>query len=181
MAEKSAQNTSLARTGSTPSAGMTRWSPWDEFSSLRRQMDDFFTRAFGYTPLSQMIPSDLRGGEPDIDVHETPDKVLVFAALPGYSPDQIDVEATTDSIRISGERSALHDDSEGRGRTGRVTSSSRFNVQLMLPEEVDPNKVNARFENGVLRIEMPKTERAQHKGVKVNVQGEQGKPSGQPK
>jgi HSP20 family protein len=173
MADKNAQNTSLARTGNAPSTGMTRWSPWDEFTSLRRQMDDFFTRAFGYTPLSQMIPSELRGSEPDIDIHETQDRVIVFAALPGYSPEQINAEATTDSIMISGERASLHEDNENQGRSRRVTGASRFSISYSLPAEVDPNRVSANFQNGVLRIEMPKTERAQNKGVKINVQSEQ--------
>ncbi len=169
MAQNNPQNTALAR---RKDAGMTRWTPWDEFASLRSQMDDLFTRAFGYTPLSQMIPSELSAMEPDIDIHETEDKVFVHASLPGYTRDQINVEATNDTLTISGERQPLFQNEKAtRHGAGRVTGTARFNATYTLPSEIDPNQITATFRNGVLELQIPKSERARSKTVKVNVQG----------
>ena len=156
MPDKNAQNTALARTGQSQTGGMTRWSPWDEFATLRHQMDDLFTRAFGYTPLSQMIPNDMRGMDSDVDVHETDENVTVYASMPGYAPDQIDVQATGDTLTIHAERQPLHQDEKATARgQGRASGYSRFDATFTLPAEIDPNNIKASFRNGVLQLDMP--------------------------
>ena len=51
MTEQNLQGTTVARRGET---GVARYSPWNEFAEMKRQMDDHFGRAFGYTPLSSL-------------------------------------------------------------------------------------------------------------------------------
>jgi HSP20 family protein len=172
MAEKNAPGASLAHreSGALPA---THWSPWNELAELRRQMDDLFSRAFGYTPLSRMIPA-LSGEtftEPDVDICETDDNILVTAALPGYKPDQINVEATADTLSIKGERPPFSEYEQAvRHRQSRMMEFNSFSVSFSLPAEIDPNKIKANFRDGVLHLEMPKTEQARHKSIKVHVQ-----------
>src|SRR5690348_10909317 len=95
--QKTANGTTLA----TRNEGtVARWNPWSEMTELRQRMDDLFGRAFGYTPLSRLIPAEWPADEPDIDVHEDETKFEVLAALPGYKPDQIQVEATDNSLMV---------------------------------------------------------------------------------
>ncbi len=151
-------------------AGVTRYTPWQEFSELQRRMDDLFNRAFGYTPLSQLIPANGFNFEPQVDLYETDDALQVLASVPGYTPEQIHIEATPDSISIQGERKGLYDADKGvTHRQGGLSEESRFQVQYTLPAEIDPNKIEATYQNGVLKVQMPKTERARTNTVKVPV------------
>ena len=118
--------------------------------------------------------SDMMQNEPDVDIYETDDNVEVYASLPGYTPDQINVECTADSILISGERQPMQPDQNARQhRQGNVTGYNRFSVAYALPNEIDPSKVTANFQNGVLHLELPIAEQAKPKTVKVNVAGGQ--------
>lgn len=167
MVGKKTQNTALAPRAE---AGMTRWTLWNEMTDIRRQMDDLFSRAFGYTPLSQLLPGNGFNFEPPVDIYTTEDKVFVCAALPGFTADAIDVEATPDTIIIQGERKALYD---GEKTTSEQQSGyfgeSQFCIQCTLPAEIDPHKVKSNFHDGILELEMTMTEKEKNKGVKVAV------------
>jgi HSP20 family protein len=169
MAQKNPQNTALTR---REEGGLGPWNPWNQMAELHRQMDELFSRTFGYTPLSRMIPSTSEMWEPDVDIYETGDKVQVFAALPGYAPDQIHVESTSDSIRIWGERKPFQEDEKVIAhRRSWHSGFSRFSCSFSLPTEIDPNSVKATFHNGVLQLEMNKTEQAKTQPVQINVKG----------
>jgi len=168
MNELTTQGTNLARRGET---GVSRWSPWSELNEVRRQMDDLFSRAFGYTPLSHLIPGETGGYEPDVDIFETEDKVMVYCALPGYTPNDINVEATNDTITIRGERKPFTEHEKARHyRKGWVSGFNQFSATYSLPCEMDPKQVKATFRDGILQLELPKTEQARTKAIKVNVQ-----------
>lgn len=167
MYQKTAAGSALARPAE---GGVSHWSPWSELSELRHQMDDLFTRAFGYTPLSRMIPSEPAGFAPDVDIWESNGSVVLTAALPGFTRDQINVETTSDAITIHGERKPLFDNEKAKHfRRSWVSDYCQFNATYSLPTEIAPNKVKASFRDGILRLEMPKTEEAKTKAVKVNI------------
>jgi HSP20 family protein len=168
MADANTQSTGLARRGET---GLTRPSPWNEFAEMRRQMDDLFSRAFGYTPLSRLIPGETGDWEPEVDIYETNDKVIFYASLPGFAPNEINVESTGDTVMISGERGPHPEHEKARHyRHGWTAGFHKFSASYSLPCEIAPNKVKATFRNGVLQLELPKTEQAKNKAIKVNVQ-----------
>ena len=149
---------------------LTLWNPWNEMTDLRRRMDELFSRSFGYTPLSRLIPGDGEDLEPAVDIYETDDNVLAFAAVPGFTLKDLHLEAAPETIMISGERKAFYEDEKAvTHRANGVSGSISFHSLYTLPSEIDPNKVKATFDRGILRLEMPKTERARAKSVKVNV------------
>ncbi|HZT43265.1 MAG TPA: Hsp20/alpha crystallin family protein [Chthonomonadaceae bacterium] len=166
MSEHNNQATIARRTPPAPA----RWSPFEELTEMRRQMDDVFGRMFGYTPLAQLIPTETVVFEPFVDIYETNDKILLFASLPGYAPENINVEATGETITIFGERKPLFENEKAipHKQVGLVNAGS-FRASYTLPIEVDPNKIKATFYHGVLQLELPKTEKARTKTVKVNV------------
>jgi|YelNatPaOPRAMG01_1025707.scaffolds.fasta_scaffold198997_2 HSP20 family protein len=169
MLRRNTHGTALTRRGEGALAPI---SPWEEIEDLRRHMDDLFSRVFGYTPLSRLIPSG-PAFEPAVDLYETDDKVMLYATLPGFSPDAIHVETTPDTVTIQGERKALFDSENQKAvahRQGWVASEGSFSVSYTLPCEIDPNKVKATFRNGVLELDMPKSEHAKTKAVKIKVQ-----------
>jgi HSP20 family protein len=140
-------------------------------TELRHRMDDLFTRAFGYTPLSRLIPGEAVEFEPQVDLHENEDQIVAFASIPGFEPKQINVETTPEALTITGEREALYTDEKAVAhRVSGLSGKCSFRFYTTLPAEIDPNKVKATFHNGILKLEMPKTERARTRSVKVNVQ-----------
>lgn len=175
--QQGSSSSSLSRRQPYGGGMARRGGGWDDFNVMRRQMDDLFSRFLGYTPMAQMSPmfsADVMQNEPDVDIYETEDNVEVYASLPGYTPDQINVECTSDSILISGERQPMQQDQNARQhRQSNVTGYSRFSVAYALPNEIDPGKVTANFQNGVLHLEMPIAEQAKPKTVRVNVAGGQ--------
>jgi HSP20 family protein len=166
MFRRGSQGTSLARRSE---AGLAPWNPWQTMSEMQRQMDDIFGRAFGFAPLSRVVP-EVGQLEPSTDIYETPDKVIAVAVLPGFEPEAVSVEATEDSLTIQGERKALFEDDKAVvHRQGWQSGAGSFSVSYSLPADINPSDVKAAFRNGILRIEMPKAEHARPKSVKVNV------------
>jgi HSP20 family protein len=152
----------------TPSAGeIARTSP---ISRMRRMLDDLETSLFGWTPASMMrrmlddmervFERDFFAGArrvpaywaPRIDVAYRDDKIIVSADLPGVSRDQIEVTTEDNCLVIEGERPQPSEEAE-LWRAER--SYGRFRRVIALPEGIDPDKVSARFENGVLEIAVP--------------------------
>lgn len=169
MSQKSPQGTVLARR--EEGGGLSSWNPWNQLADMRRQMDDVVSRTFGYTPLSQMIPSAPGAWEPELDIYETDDRVQMFVSLPGCELSQINCEVTSDTVRISGERKQFgeHENAIAHRRSF-LSGISRFDCTCSLPSEVNPNQVKATFRNGILQLDLTKTEQARLKAVKVNIQ-----------
>ncbi len=146
-------------------------SPWEELAGMHRQMDEIFSRAFGFTPLSRLLPSETLQ-MPDIDIYEKDDKVIVQAVVPGFTTSDIKVEATPDFIHLEGERKSETEAEDMRQhQRSKWSSFTRFQATLPLPTEIDPSKVNAKLENGVLKLELPKSEQARQKSVRINIKG----------
>jgi HSP20 family protein len=170
MTQTTEPTTAVARRNETLP---THWNSWNELSEMRRHFDDLFTRMFGHTPLSRMFPTPLLQNEPAADIYETDDKIVAYAALPGFTPEALDVQASADTITIRGERKAAQEDDKAVAhRNNGLTGYSTVNVTYTLPSEIDPNKIKATFTNGILNLEMPKTEKARNNSVKVKVKAE---------
>ena len=136
-------------------------------------MDDVFSRAFGYTPLSTIIPNQLGTSfQPEADIYETNEKVILVCPLPGFETNQIEVQATEQSITITAERkSQVGDENVRPYRLGYLSSLSQCQATFTVPDEINPNQISATYRNGVLQLEAPKSERAKQKSVRVNVRG----------
>jgi len=166
MARNNGQTTTLAR---RDAGKIAPWNPVEELTSLRRQMDDLFTRSFGYTQLAQLMPADGMPFEPPCEIHNLPDKVQIFAAVPGFKPEEIQIEATDNQVKITGERKALTKENENAER-GWLSRESRFSFTYDLPGEVDPNKSKATVHDGMLTLELPKTAETKAKTVKIAIE-----------
>ena len=131
---------------------------------MRRMMEDFWM-----TPLAGM---ERWGGDfvPSVDVREEDNEVFVSAELPGMDQKDIDVTVTRDSVRIAGEKK-MEEETEERGYHRRETSYGSFERVIDLPAEVDENKAQAEFKNGVLHVKLPKSEQARARRRKVEIKG----------
>jgi HSP20 family protein len=137
------------------------------FLSFRQEIDQMFDDFFGSTGLTSFADRE-PVMMPNIDVFETDNGLQVKVDLPGVAEDDIDVELNEDILTIRGERRSDHEESDNRRHL--VERSYGFFVRsVQLPFAVDPNKVEASFDNGVLTITLPRPPEAQQRSKKIAV------------
>jgi HSP20 family protein len=134
---------------------------WDDFTATFRLFDDFLNRAFNE-------PAGLRPWTPAVDIVETENDLVLTADIPGIKLEDIDIRLENGTLTISGERK--FENEEKKGAYHRVERSyGSFQRAFALPDTVDVDKVDAHYENGVLKVTLPKKEIAKPRSIKVNV------------
>lgn len=141
---------------------LTRWQPLSDLISLRDMMDRLFEDTF-FQPVR-----GARGGAMalPVDVHETDKDVVVRAPLPGVKPEDVEITVSGDTLMIRGE---LKRD-EAVKRDSYVYQEwhyGQFARALQLPKPVQADKAEARFENGVLVLTLPKAEEAKARRIEI--------------
>jgi len=133
---------------------------------LRDAIDRLFEGSF-ITP--QLLPG--QASFPSSNLHVTEDEVVLESAVPGASPENIDISVTGNTVTVSGEIKR-----EQRTQRGQAYVEELFRGQFQrsfrLPVEVDADKADATFENGVLKLTLPKAESV--KPRKIQVGGQRG-------
>ncbi len=140
------------------------WSRSGDLMSLRQEMDNLFDRFFDWRPF---------GGEgavsvwrPVLDVSETPQQVVVKAELPGMDPKEIDISLHDNILTLRGERKQEKEEKdENYHRVER--SYGAFVRSFRLPAEVESEKVDASYKDGVLTIKLKKTAKSAAKKIEV--------------
>ena len=131
---------------------------------LDDRFDRLIERAFGRERQAPWMPA--------MDVYETDEKVVVTVELPGIKAEDVEVSVEDSTLTVSGVReSASEVTEESYHRVERRHGS--FSRAVSLPPQVDTGKVDARFDDGVLAIEVPKVEKAKPK--KIQIKGGQKK------
>ena len=105
-----------------------------------------------------------------MDLVETEEDFVLRADLPGLSEEDVNIELEDNVLTISGERKAAHEErKEGYYRVERA--SGAFSRSLTLPEGVDPERVRASFDRGVLEVRIPKPEQRKPRKVTISAGG----------
>ncbi len=146
-----------------------RWEPVRELNSIQGEMNRLFNTYFD-TPHSGV--GNGRRWIPAMDLVESGDEFVLRADLPGLSEGDVNIELEDNVLTISGERKTEHEERKG-GYYRVERSSGKFSRSLSLPEGVDPEAVNASFENGVLEVRIPKPEQRKPHKVAIKVGNEQ--------
>ena len=113
----------------------------------------------------QLESLDDDNGQLTIDVYQTTNEIVVESPIAGVNPEDIDISITTDSVTIKGkrerEREIKNDD-----YVYQECYWGKFSRSVVLPQEVDVDKVDASIKNGVLTIRLPKLNRLKSKKIK---------------
>lgn len=144
-------------TGRTPSG--TR-----QLSTLRDEMDRLFEDLMR-TPARSRQGTVLR---PAANIVETEKNYEIELELPGFDREDITVTVEQGVLTVSGQRPSEREASD-RTYHLRERSTGRFSRSFSLPSSVDPDQVSARFEDGVLNIDLPKQEKARTRKIEVDV------------
>ena len=101
-----------------------------------------------------------------VDVYEDGDDIVVQSTVAGVEDDKLEVNITTESVTIRGERER-NDKVEDKDYFYQELFWGTFSRTVILPHEVDPEHSSATLKNGVLTVRMPKLDRAKAKKLKV--------------
>ncbi|HZC07653.1 MAG TPA: Hsp20/alpha crystallin family protein [Ktedonobacterales bacterium] len=144
---------------------LTSWEPFGMVTPLREAMNRLFEDSF----ISPARFEPMFGRGLPLDVFEADNEFIIDASLPGVKPEDLKVSATDDSLTIRATmKHETHDEQKGsyvrrERQDGEVVRSIAFATPI------DPSKVNAHYEHGVLRVTAPKAEAARPRQIDVTV------------
>lgn len=142
------------------------WKPF-EFDRLRKEMDRLWDSFFEGRPGRRTKEA----GEwlPSLDVAETKGDLVVRAELPGMDPKDIEITLSEGVLTIRGDKKQEKEERE-EGYHLIERSYGSFTRSIRLPKDVQSDKINASFKNGVLKVVLPKSEEAKKKEIKIKVE-----------
>jgi HSP20 family protein len=136
-----------------------RPSIWQEMDQLQREMN----RLFDATSTGRVFTPP---SYPAINIWTNEDGQLISAEMPGVHPGDIDIDVTGDALSISGERKPDEVAKDAYFHR-RERSYGSFSRTIQLPFMIDTNKVEAKFQNGVLLISLPRAEADKPKKITI--------------
>ncbi|MDJ1158055.1 Hsp20/alpha crystallin family protein [Chelatococcus sp. SYSU_G07232] len=138
----------------------------DVFADLQKEIDQVFDDFLGRRwPMSVGAMGQFT---PLVDVAETADAIDITAELPGCDPKDVEVTATDSTLTIRGEKKS---EKETKDRNWQMVERSygAFVRTLPIPFAVDPAKVDATFDKGLLKIHLPKPPEAKSEAKKITI------------
>ena len=145
---------------------LTRWEPAREMMTLREAMDRLFDDAFT-RPFSLMREGGSTWSSPAIDMYQTDNEVVVKAALPGIKADEVQINVNNDILTIKGE---MKHEEQKKDQAWHIREHrwGAFERSITLPTGVMADRAKADFENGILTITIPKSEKVKPKTITIH-------------
>ncbi|MGB0430030.1 MAG: Hsp20/alpha crystallin family protein [Bacteroidia bacterium] len=101
---------------------------------------------------------------PAVNVKEKETEFEVELVAPGYNKNDFNLKLNKDQLTISSETKEASEENEGEKIIRREYKSSAFSRSFTLPQNVDIEKIEAKYENGLLKVVIPKLEKVNHDG-----------------
>jgi HSP20 family protein len=141
----------------------TRWEPLTEIDQVTDRMRRLLEQTFGgfgwAAPLTERT-----GWSPPVDLEETDDAYVVEAELPGVKREDVNIELVGNELSITGEVK----EPERKGTVRRQSRrSGRFAYRVSLPSHLEQEKVEAKLDDGILTVTVPKSERAHRRRIEI--------------
>lgn len=135
-----------------------------DFDDLQRQLD----RLLGARQTNANIRAVQRGTFPAVNVGVTPEAVEIYAFAPGIDASSLDVTVDKGLLTISGERKARPSEAGGQANVyAQERPLGSFRRVVSLPEDADPERVNATYRNGILQIRVHKREASRPRRIEI--------------
>jgi HSP20 family protein len=145
---------------------LTTWRPLRDLDRMRSEMDRLWEAFFQGRPRRR---TDEGEWLPSVDVSETKNDLVVKAELPGMDPKDIDISLSDGHLIIRGEKKQEREEKEEDYHFIERSYGS-FTRSVQLPKQVNRDKINASYKNGILKVVLPKSEEAKTKEIKIRVE-----------
>ena len=147
---------------------IVKWDPFRNVAALQDRINRIFEESFSRTAdLDDDI--SMSAWKPLVDIYETDESIILKAELPGIKKDDVSVEVKDNVLTLKGvrtEEKEIKEKNYYRKERAFGTFSRAFNLQ----HRIQPDKIKARFKDGVLKIEIPKPEEEKPKQITVKVE-----------
>jgi HSP20 family protein len=143
---------------------ITRWDPFRDLLTLHNRLSHALADSPAYT---RPDDGDYGSWVPPVDILERGDDLVIRAELPGLKREAIEVRVEENTLVLAGERRHEYEMQEDKiHRSERVFGS--FTRRFALPATVDPERIRARYSDGVLEIVLPKAEEAKPRKIEID-------------
>ena len=146
---------------------LARWNPWGELFNLHDQMDQLFNQTLNQT----VMPTGTQTVSLPLDIRQSDEAYFIEASVPGFAPDEVEVTLDENVLTIRGEHKTEKDETKG-GYVRRERRQTSVFRQVGLPSEVKADEITARFENGILTVQVPRAQKAQPRRIEVSAGGQ---------
>lgn len=146
---------------------LVRWEPFRNAASLQERINRMFDEAFNKA--RDMEENAMGTWRPSVDIFETEHAIILEAELPGVIREDINVEVENNVLTLKGERKDIREVEEDcYYRRERIVG--RFHRAFTLPMDINHDQIKANFQNGILRLEVPKPEEKKPKKIAIAVE-----------
>lgn len=142
---------------------LIRWNPIDDLFDIQENIN----RIFG-NYLSARGSAKVIGWMPAVDITESDSEYVIKADIPGMKKEDIKISLENNTLTISGERKEEKEE-KGKNYVKKEKNYGSFMRSFALPHTVDAKGIKATYKDGVLSINVPKTEEAKPKEIKIEV------------
>lgn len=134
----------------------------DQLNRLQRELDE----SFGLWPQAAELRAPGWGSWPPINIGATPERVDVYLFAPGLDPNELDINIQRNLLTIAGQRRIDRAEDQRWYRTER--HSGEFRRAVTLPEDADPDRVEASYRDGVLHVQVQRHAASQPRRINVS-------------
>jgi HSP20 family protein len=146
---------------------ITRWDPVKEMEELHNRLSNLFGRTPARLGEGKEESITVAEWAPLVDITEDDKEYIIKTELPEVKKEEVKVSVENGLLTIVGERKFEKEENKKYHRVERAYG--RFIRSFVLPEGVDPDKVNAEFRDGVLKVHLAKSEQTKPKQIEVKV------------
>ncbi len=146
---------------------IVKWDPFRNAAALQDRINKLFEDSFPHQNDRDEELSSC-GWRPSVDIFETVDGVVIRVDLPGVKKENVAVEVKENILTLRGERIEEHTVRE-ESYLRKERCCGQFQRSFNFHQPVDPEKINARFKDGVLEVTIPKPEVEKPKKIEINV------------
>ena len=132
-------------------------------TQLQQHLDEMF-RMDGASSIRALSG----GAFPAVNMGSTPDAVEVIAFVPGVDPKALQITIDKGVLVISGERTDSNEREDGVSTYAQERFAGQFRRTISLPDDVDPDRVDATCRDGIVRVSVAKRESAKPRQITVN-------------
>jgi HSP20 family protein len=158
---------------------MIRAPLFNDTLDISSNADRVAEHVFGNDPFRSLWARTMNGGatvpQPmPLDIYATDDHAVIFAAVPGMQPDDLQLSVQQNTVTLSGRVRDVTKSDDAKGATWYLHEivSGTFQRSVTLPFPLDPDGAEATFEHGVLRVTLPRAEAAKPKKIAINTSDE---------
>ncbi len=145
-------------------ADLIRWSPVDDLFDIQ----DNINKVFGNYLSARGGQAKVIGWMPPVDITESENEFLIKADIPGMKKEDIKISLDDNTLTISGERKEEKEE-KGKNFVKKEKAFGSFMRSFSLPHSVDAKGIKASYKEGVLSVNVPKSEESKPREIKIDI------------